>query len=116
MLAYTRRGVDESETQNEALRRELLEEAGIDTYRCTVDLVDNKGTGESKKTLKDTGEEVFCKMQFNVYRVDVPENAESIELRTNDDLVKLKWVSTAKLSHYKLTPPSQELFKRLGYL
>ena len=110
-------GVDDGETKEQALRREMEEEVGINTERCAVILAaDDQGTGESVKVLKDTGEKVLCKMQFNVYRIDVPENADDITLTPSDDLVTLEWVKLEDLAHYKLTPPSQALFKRLGYL
>jgi len=107
-------GVDEGETKEQALRREILEEVGVDIASCKVALVDDQGTGETEKTLKDTGEEVFCKMQFNVYRVDIDQNADKIKTELSDDLVKLAWVDLTDLNNYKLTPPSVALFKRLG--
>ena len=107
-------GVDENETQLDALRREILEEVGIDIRSCRVALADDEGTGETEKTLKDTGEKVLCRMNFNVYRVDVDRDAAEIETKLSDDLVKLEWVVLAKLGDYKLTPPSVALFKRLG--
>ena len=107
-------GVDEDETQEAALHRELFEEVGIDTGSCKVVLADDQGTGETEKTLKETGERVLCNMQFNVYRVDVDQNAADIETKTSDDLVKLEWVDLKQLGNYKLTPPSIALFKRLG--
>lgn len=109
-------GVDECETQEEALHRELLEEVGVDTNDCQVTLADDQGTGESEKILKDTGERVLCKMQFNVYHVDVNKDAADIETKVSDDLVKLEWVDLKQLKNYKLTPPSVALFKRLGYI
>ena len=107
-------GVDEGEAQEQALHREILEEVGIDITGCKVALADNQGSGETEKMLKDTGEKVLCKMKFYVYRVDVDSNAASIEIKPNDDLVKLEWVELADLGKYKLTPPSEALFKRLG--
>lgn len=109
-------GVDEGETQEQALRREMLEEVGIDVADCKVTLVDDQGSGETEKTLKDTGEQVMCRMKFYVYRVDVGNNADEIETKLSDDLVRLEWVDLDKLGGYKLTPPSVTLFKRLGYL
>src|SRR5580700_9463476 len=76
-------GVDEGETQEQALQRELFEEVGINTDDCKVVLADDMGTGESKKTLKETNEEVLCKMQFNVYQVDVPELADDIKVKAS---------------------------------
>jgi 8-oxo-dGTP pyrophosphatase MutT (NUDIX family) len=109
-------GVDQNETHLEALRREILEEVGIDIDSCKVALADDKGAGETEKTLKDTGEKVLCEMQFNVYRVDVGKNAAEIKTKLSDDLVKLEWVAPEKLSEYMLTPPSIALFKRLGLM
>lgn len=108
-------GVDKGETNGQALHREVLEEVGIDITSCTVTLADDQGSGETEKTIKDTGEKVLCKMKFYVYRVDMDQNAAEIEPKPNDDLVKLEWVDLADLSNYKLTPPSTILFKRLGY-
>jgi 8-oxo-dGTP pyrophosphatase MutT (NUDIX family) len=109
-------GIDEGEEQIEALRREILEEVGIDIASATVTLADDEGTGETEKVLKDTNETVLCKMQFSVYRVDINEDASQIKIRPNDDLVKLAWVSMEGINNYKLTPPSIALFTRLGYL
>lgn len=109
-------GVDDGETQLNALRREMLEEVGIDINDCKVTLADDKGTGETEKTLKDTGERVICKMRFNVYRVDASKAATDVKLKSSDDLVKLEWIDLKQLGNYKLTPPSVTLFERLGLL
>jgi 8-oxo-dGTP pyrophosphatase MutT (NUDIX family) len=109
-------GVDEGETQVQALRREMLEEVGIDITGCKVSLADDQGSGETEKVLKDTGETVLCKMKFYVYRVDIDKNTDEIKTQPSDDLVKLEWVGLGDLSGYKLTPPSVTLFKRLGYI
>jgi len=108
-------GVGEDEDQIAALRREILEEVGIDTTSAQLSLVDDTGTGEAEKTLK-TGEIVLCKMKFNVHRVDIDKDASNIQTSLNDDLVKLVWVDIKDLGDYKLTPPSVTLFTRLGYL
>jgi len=109
-------GVDENETHIEALHREVLEEVGIDSSLYKVTLADNEGTGETEKILKNTGEKVLCKMKFNVYRVDVDRNAAEIKAIPGDDLAILEWVEIERLHNYQLTPPSQTLFARLGYL
>lgn len=110
-------GIDDGEDQVAALQREIKEETGVTINKYPTTLVDSHGSGESEKTLKDTGETVLCKMKFNVYRVDLNDkNADEIHISLNDDLVEHQWVDVSELSSLKLTPPSIELFTRLGLL
>jgi 8-oxo-dGTP pyrophosphatase MutT (NUDIX family) len=109
-------GVDQGESKEQALRREMLEEVGIDVAPYNPVLIDDQGTGESEKLLKETGERVLCKMQFNVYRISIDKDAASITTKHSDDLVKLAWIGLDELEGYQLTPPSIALFTRLGYL
>ena len=110
-------GVDEGEEKLDTLKREVMEETGIDISSCKISLVDDAGSGESEKTLKDTGEKVLCKMKFYVYKVEVNDKSSiEVETKLNDDLVKIEWVSLKDLRSYKLTPPSIKLFTKLGYL
>lgn len=110
-------GVDDGETKEQALIREIREETGIDLSSYTIELVDDKGSGESEKTLKDTGEKVIVEMKFNVYKCVIKDrDAEEIDVRLNDDLVKYQWIKLSDLKLLKLTPPSIQLFNRLGYL
>ena len=109
-------GVDEGENKLSALKREIFEETGIDISHYSIELVDDKGRGQSEKILKTSGEKVLCHMNFNVYKVIVTDkNAEKIKITLNDDLVKYSWINPSQLRTLKLTPPSTELFKRLGY-
>jgi 8-oxo-dGTP pyrophosphatase MutT (NUDIX family) len=109
-------GIESGETHQAALRREILEETGIDITQAKVTLADNKGTGTAEKTLPETGETVLCSMKFNVYRVDIDDSANSTVIQTNDDLKTLAWVDLKDLKNYLLTPPSIDLFTRLGYI
>ncbi len=108
-------GVDNGEDEKTALKRELREEIGIDITGQNVQLIDDGGSGQSKKTLDD-GEKVLCKMSFHVYRVDLNQLADDVELKLDDDLVKVEWVNLMNLNNYKLTPPSQKLFRKLGWV
>ena len=107
-------GIEEGEDKIQALIREVREEVGINIANSKIALVDDKGSGVSKKI--KNGEEVECHMSFLVYRVDISANFGEIKITLSDDLKKFEWVSLDKLSNYKLTPPSITLFTRLGWL
>jgi len=109
-------GVEPGEDKESALKREIKEETGMDISAYKVVLIDDSGEGVSKKILPSQ-EEVLCKMRFNVYRVDISDkNSDEIAISLNDDLVKYRWTVLDELPNIKLTPPSTELFKKLGYL
>lgn len=109
-------GVEPGEDKKIALAREIKEESGIDISGYNIELADDSGRGESKKVL-DNGEEVLCRMKFFVYKIEINDkNSTDIEIKLNDDLVKYRWTELGELSNTKLTPPSTELFKKLGYI
>ena len=109
-------GVKQGETKEQALVREIKEETGLDLARTTLELIDDIGEGNSEKTLNDTQEKVLCHMKFYVYKVVLDQNAEDICITLNDDLANYHWVTIPELKSVKSTPPSQELFARLGYI
>ncbi len=109
-------GIEEGEDKIAALKREIMEEMGVDISPYTVELIDDVGQGESEKTLEG-GERVICEMAFNVYKIVIHDHdATDIDVSLNDDLVECTWRDIAELKNIVLTPPSQELFTRLGYL
>jgi len=106
-------GIDEGETREGALKREIMEEVGIDISPYTAELIDDTGKGESEKTLA-TGEIVMCVMHFFVYRIVLDKNADEVGVVLQDDLVRHRWFFEKELREVKLTPPSIKLFARLG--
>lgn len=110
-------GIEVGESKIQAVIREVREETGIDIRPYSIELVDDSGHGESEKILKDSGEKVIAEMTFNVYKVVVTDKtADQIKVKLSDDLVKCQWTEISNLSFLKLTPPSIELFTKLGYL
>ncbi len=108
-------GIEEGEDEMDALAREMQEETGIDISPYRAELIDDVGRGESEKTLK-SGERVICEMTFNVYRVVIDDkNADEIAAVPGGDLVECIWRDVSDLKNTVLTPPSKELFTRLGY-
>lgn len=108
-------GVHVGETKEEALAREMLEEVGIDIAERTIVLLDDEGKGSSEKTDSETGETYLCHMLFNVYRIDLAQASDDIEVKLSDDLIAYQWIKLDEVQTHKLTPPSVELFARLGY-
>jgi 8-oxo-dGTP pyrophosphatase MutT (NUDIX family) len=109
-------GGSDNDLLEEALIREVKEETGLDIQPEQIQLVDDSGRGSTEKTLKDTRERVWCNMRFNVFKVELQKESDKLMLNPTDDLVELKWLNIEEIKDYELTPPSVELFKRLGYL
>lgn len=109
-------GVDEGEDRRTALNREFAEESGIDISKYPAELI-HEANGEAEKTLKDTGERVLAKMNFHTYKIVINDrNAHEIPVTLDDEHSEYRWSDVAELKDLKLTPPSVELFKKLGYI
>lgn len=109
-------GVEDGETHEQALAREMREELGLDINSARISLLDDKGTGTAEKTIRQTGERVAVFMKFYVYKIDYTLNTQDITVVPGDDIAVTKWVTRDNLATIKLTPPSVELFHRLGWL
>ena len=110
-------GIEEGENHISALIREVDEETRIDISKYKIELVDGAKNGISEKTLKDTGERVLCHMHFMDYRVTIDDkNADEIEVNTDREFEESRWFSFEELNQVKLTPPSKELFKKMGFI
>ncbi len=109
-------GVDDGETQEQAIRREILEEVGIDTSDATIVLVNDAQTGESEKTLRDSGERVLVRMHFHDFSVKLPKPAAEITINADDDFVDAVWVALDDLPTLTLTEPTKATLRKIGLL
>ena len=109
-------GINEGEDHRTALDREIAEETGIDISKYPVALV-HESAGESDKNLRGTGERVHVKMKFFDYKVIIDDkDCDNIKVTISDEHTAYKWAETSELKNLKISPPSVELFKKLGYL
>jgi 8-oxo-dGTP pyrophosphatase MutT (NUDIX family) len=110
-------GIEEGETIEQALAREVLEEVGIDIKPYSAKSINIIGNGTTEKTLQDTGEKVMCEMEFNRFEVNIfDKNSDEIKLHLEDDLVEAKWFSKEELYNVKQIPGGKEFFEKMGYM
>ena len=109
-------GVEKNETLLEALKREVLEETGVDIATAAeVELAEILGGMIAQKKLAN-GEVIPCEMTFHVFKVTLSQSAENINVIAGDDFAQLEWLPITELSKYPHTPPSLSLFLRVGWL
>jgi nucleoside triphosphatase len=101
-------GIDPGETLEEALRREILEEVGLELEKIEP-LFFTDGT--YVKSFPN-GERRSFYMVFLLFRCV----ARPGEIRLNPEFDSAEWVSGRELSQYKLNRATVETFARLGLL
>jgi len=109
-------GIEPDESKQDALTREIKEETGIDISNYEAELLSDSDTDEALKTDKDIGEKFLVTMHFNVFKINLELIADEVNISLNDDLVEYQWVPLLDLKKYKLTPPSEKLFRKLGWI
>ena len=108
-------GIEEGESAEEAMIREVMEEIGLDVSSYPKELVWT-GTGQSQRTLKTTGEEVIVEMIFNNYRVQLDRAAKDVQLIPSEEHKEFLWADKEELKRLNLSQPSVECLTELGYL
>jgi len=109
-------GIDEGETKETAVQREILEEVGIDISNAKMELLPDVLNGESEKTLRDTGERVIVSMTFNDFKVFIDKPATEIPIILEDDFGYAEWVPLGELSSKQYSPTVKQRFKLLNLL
>lgn len=110
-------GIDEGETQLEALKREMSEEVGLEIDESAkvskIGLVLN---GSSKKTLRDTGETVFVHMTFHNYLIQLPQESGEVNAQASDDFAWARWFTKDELLERHYSPSTETILKEIGML
>lgn len=109
-------GIDEGETKLQAVIREVREETGIDISGEQIEMLDLSLTGQSEKTLRDTGERVLVDMTFYNFVIRLSQPARDVTVTAQDDFTDAQWVSREQLPTLSISPPSIKTLRHLGYL
>jgi len=109
-------GIEPGEMHLAALKREVLEETGIDISAAAIEPLEGILTGQSEKTIRKTGERVVVDMRFFNYKVTLAQPSGFITLHTDDDFIQADWFPVNELRNLDLSPPSVTTLKKLGLL
>lgn len=108
-------GINENESLDDALIREVREEVGIDIIPYGREFINDIGTGVSEKILPG-GEKVLCHMKFNLFKVFIDKTADQIKIHLGDDLIETRWFSKIELRDVKQIPGGKEFFVKHGFI
>jgi 8-oxo-dGTP diphosphatase len=108
-------GIEESETKEQALAREMLEETGIDVNRGRIAEI-SSSTGGHEKTLRGTNERVFVDMVFYNYKIELPQVAIEIIVRAEDDWTSPRWFTPAEISEANIAEPTLKKLQEIGFV
>lgn len=109
-------GIDEGESKEEATKREILEEVGIDISDAHIEPVELVQKGTAEKTLRDTGERVLVDMTFYNFKVGIDKPAKDIAIKLEDDFGHAEWVPVAELPKRSYSPSVEGLLQSLNLI
>lgn len=109
-------GVEQDESYEQALLREVFDETGLDISKEKIERMDISLSGQSKKILKDTGEEVLGLYDFFNYTVRLKQKSKDITVMAGDDYTEATWHKVEDLHKLELPEPSITSLKHMGIL
>jgi 8-oxo-dGTP pyrophosphatase MutT (NUDIX family) len=109
-------GIEEGETELAAVKREVIEETGIDISNATITRIEGTSSGESEKTLRDTGERVVMKMTFHDFKVQLPIASSEVRLAFEDDYAEAQWYTPSELAQAEIGPATEATLRKLTFV
>ena len=112
--------LEEGESKEEGLRREVLEETGLDikALGAKISLILDEGLREIvEKVNEETGEKEEMEYVFTTFLVEMPQKAAKLgaEANENEDLMNLRWIEMEEVMNYKMVPVAELTLKKLGW-
>lgn len=109
-------GIERGEPRLDALKRETLEEIGIDISDATITEINGASVGESEKTLRETGERVIVKMRFYDFQVQLNSESKETALRFEDDYAEAEWYTPEELTEAEMGPATKATLQKLNFI
>lgn len=109
-------GIDTDESDLDALKREILEETGVDIADAKIVKLNGIGSGQSEKVLPETGERVMVVMNFHDFLVELPYPASEIDLIAGDDFDSPQWHAASELAALTFSAATKKRLTELNKL
>lgn len=109
-------GIEDGETKEEALRREMLEEIGLDVSSAAITFPASIPGAKAEKTLRETGERVIVDMTFYDAVVRLAAPADTIKLTFEDDYEGGEWFDRDALQTLDIAGPTRARLIDIGLI